>query len=119
MWKVKFSNEARNDIRALDNSLKKQVFKGIAKVSTNPLPQPAGYGNPIGNNCGSNLTKFFKIKYKDKGIGVIYTLAFTKNVMNIVVVVSQRDDEYCYNVAKKLYDKYGEEVFKDIFDELK
>jgi mRNA interferase RelE/StbE len=38
MWHVKFLDEAKNDVRNLDNSLKKQIFKGIAKVSTNPLP---------------------------------------------------------------------------------
>lgn len=34
--------------------------------------------------------------------------------MNIVVI-SPRDDNYCYDLAAKLYDKYGEEIFHDIF----
>ena len=34
--------------------------------------------------------------------------------MNIVVI-SQRDDNYCYELAAKLYDKYGDEIFEDIF----
>jgi mRNA interferase RelE/StbE len=37
--------------------------------------------------------------------------------MNIIVI-SQRDDDYCYSVAEKLYQKYGNDIFKDIFDEL-
>lgn len=41
MWQVKFLNEAKKDLAKLDNSLKGQVLKGIAKVRTNPLPVPA------------------------------------------------------------------------------
>ena len=36
MWQVKFLNEAKKDLAKLDNSLKGQVLKGIAKVRTNP-----------------------------------------------------------------------------------
>ncbi len=36
MWNVKFLSEAEADMHSLDNSLKKQILKGIAKVSTNP-----------------------------------------------------------------------------------
>lgn len=36
--------------------------------------------------------------------------------MNIMVI-SQRDDNYCYDLAARLYDQYGEDVFKDIFGE--
>lgn len=35
MWNVKFLSEAEADMHSLDNSLKKQILKGIAKVSTN------------------------------------------------------------------------------------
>ena len=102
------------DMHSLDNSLKKQILKGIAKVSTNPLPIPTGYGKPLGNKGGNNLTRFFKIKYRGIGIRVVYTLVIEKKVMNIVVI-SQRDDEYCYEVAGKLYNKYGDDIFKDVF----
>ena len=63
---------------------------------------------------GNNLTGFFKIKYRGIGIRVVYTLVVDKMVMNIVVI-SQRDDNYCYELAAKLYDKYGDEIFEDIF----
>lgn len=49
MWKVKFLNEAKKDLARLDNSLKVQVLKGIAKIKTNPIPTPHGYGKPLGN----------------------------------------------------------------------
>ena len=110
MWKVKFLNEAKKDLNNLDNSLKKQVLRGIAKVSTNPLPIPNGYGKPLGNKGGNNLTGFFKIKYRGIGIRVVYTLVKEENIMNIIVI-SQRDDEYCYEMAAKLYNKYGDDIF--------
>ena len=34
--------------------------------------------------------------------------------MNIVVI-SERDDNFCYTVAAKLYEKYGDDIFTDIF----
>ena len=48
----------------LDNSLKGQVLKGIAKVRTNPLPVPHGYGKPLRKlmKVEHNLTGFFKIR---------------------------------------------------------
>ena len=85
MWNVKFLSEAEADMHSLDNSLKKQILKGIAKVSTNPLPIPTGYGKPLGNKGGNNLTRFFKIKYRGIGIRVVYTLVIEKKVMNIVM----------------------------------
>jgi mRNA interferase RelE/StbE len=41
-----------------------------------------------------------------------------KMIMNIIVI-SQRDDNFCYDIATKLYEKYGDDIFDDIFDEFK
>ena len=38
--------------------------------------------------------------------------------MNIVVI-SQRDDKLCYELAGKMYEKYGDNIFSDMFDEFK
>ena len=114
MWTPQFLPEAIIDLKKLDNSLAKQVFKGIAKVLKNPLPIPDGYGKPLGNKSGNNLTGFFKIKYRGIGIRVVYTLVPSKNVMNILTI-SKRDDEHCYTAADKLYKKYGDRIFQDEF----
>ena len=87
MWQVKFLNEAKKDLAKLDNSLKGQVLKGIAKVRTNPLPVPHGYGKPLGNKGGNNLTGFFKIKYK--GIGI-----------SIFSCVRRKNNEHSCNITK-------------------
>ncbi|NMB97919.1 MAG: type II toxin-antitoxin system RelE/ParE family toxin [Clostridiaceae bacterium] len=114
MWEIKITNEARNDFNKLDKSVKNQVLKGMYKVSKNPLPAPNGYGKPLGNKGGSNLTGFFKIKYGDIGIRVVYVLVLDQKIMNIIVI-SERDDDYCYELAAKLYKKYGDNIFEDIF----
>ena len=46
---------------------------------------------------------------------VVYTLVIDRKIMNIVVM-SQRDDNYCYDMAGKLYEKYGDDIFEDIFE---
>ena len=116
-WHIRITDEAKSDYEKLENSVRKQVLAGILKVSKAPLPSPDGYGKPLGNKNGNRLTGFFKIKYRGIGIRVIYTLVLDKKIMNIVVI-SQRDDNYCYELAVKFYKKYGKGLFKDIFDKL-
>lgn len=73
MWNVVFLEEAEKDIKKLDRSTQIQVLKGISKVSQNPLPtQDGGYGKPLGNKNGTNLTNLMKIKFRDLGISVVY-----------------------------------------------
>jgi len=114
MWIPKIVPEAEKSFSKLDKSLKTQVVAGIIKVSKNPLPQPAGYGKPLGNKGGNNLTGFFKIKYKGIGIRVVYTLVLDKHIMNILII-SLRDDNLCYKLAGEIYKKYGDAVFEDGF----
>ena len=115
-WKIRVTDEAMKDFNRIEGSIRKQVLAGILKVSEAPLPSPNGYGKPLGNKSGNNLTGFFKIKYRGIGIRVVYTLVVDKMIMNIVVI-SQRDDNCCYELAAKLYDKYGDEIFEDVFGE--
>ena len=56
-WNIEFLKEAEKDLNDLDGSVKKQVLKGIQKVSQNPLPDfQGGYGKPLGNLGGTNLS---------------------------------------------------------------
>lgn len=117
MWQDKYLKEALTDLDKLDSELRDMILAGIKKVRQNPLPQnEGGYGKPLGNKSGNNLTGFFKIKYRGIGIRVIYTLVRAKEIMNIVVV-SKRDENYCYEVSAKRKNKYKEEIFKDSFNE--
>lgn len=114
-WEVRIADEAKKEYKKLEGSVRKQVLAGISKVSKAPLPAPDGYGKPLGNKGGNNLTGFFKIKYRGIGIRIVYTLALDTHVMNIVVI-AQRDDNYCYDLAWQMYEKYGDQIFQDIFD---
>lgn len=42
-------------------------------------------------------------------------MVLNEAVMNIVVI-SERDDNYCYNLDMKVYEKYADKIFEDIFD---
>ena len=112
-WEIRITNEAKKDYRKFDSSIRKQILAGIYKVSAAPLPRPDGYGKPLVNKGGNNLTGFFKIKYRDIGIRVVYTLDIENHLMNIVVI-SERNDNQCYEMAVKMYEKYGKEIFRDI-----
>ena len=117
IWGIEFLQEAEKDMKRLDHSVQIQVLKGIKKVSKNPLPvSQGGYGKPLGNKGGENLTGFFKIKYRGIGIRVVYTLVKEKKIMNIVVI-SERNAAACYKQAAALYYKYGDELFQKGIEE--
>ena len=103
---IEFLEEAKRDLKKLDHSVQVQVLKGIRKVSKNPLPvQEGGYGKPLGNKTGVNLTNLLKIKFRDLGIRVVYKTIQVDNVMKIIVV-SARTDEQVYKEAGKRREKY-------------
>ncbi len=93
-------------MKKLDHSAQVQILKGLLKVSQNPLPAAeGGYGKPLGNKSGSNLTNLMKIKFRDLGIRVVYKVERVDGVMKIIVV-SARTDEQVYKEAAKRRDKY-------------
>ena len=110
------TKEAIKQYDKLEGSVRKQVLSGIWKVSQSPLPAPEGFGKPLGNKGGENLTGFFKIKYRGIGIRVVYTLVKEKKIMNIVVI-SERNAAACYKQAAALYHKYGDELFQKGIEE--
>ena len=100
-WQVEYLEEAKKDLKRLDRSTQVIVLKGIDKVSANPLPvQQGGYGKPLGNKSGTNLTNLLKIKFRDLGIRVVYKIEYTATVMKIIVI-SARTDEQVYKEAAK------------------
>ena len=106
-WVVEYLPEARKDMRSLDHSVQLQVLKGIRKVAQNPVSaSDGGYGKPLGNKNGTDLTGLFKIKFRDLGLRVVYQLIFTDTAMRIVVV-SARTDDQVYKEAARRREKYG------------
>ena len=93
-WEILYTDEAKADLRELDGSQRKVVLKAVAKVSRNPLPaSEGGYGKPLGNRHGKDLTGLCKIKLVKEGIRVVYALIRTETAMKIVVIAARADDE--------------------------
>lgn len=106
-WSVEFLTEAEKDMKKLDHSVQIQVLKGIRKVSRNPLPsEEGGYGKPLGNKNGIDLTNLMKIKYRDLGIRVVYKIERVEEVMKIIVI-SARTDEQVYKEAAQRREKHN------------
>ena len=100
-WEIKYLPEAVRDLKKLDGSQRVLVARAIKKVSANPLPaSEGGYGKPLGNKGGNNLTNLLKIKLRGPGIRGVYELVRTETSMLIVVVGAREDDEV-YEIASK------------------
>ena len=98
-WQVEYTEEAVKDVGAFDSSVREQVYKAIYKVSQNPLPKSeGGYGIPLGNKHGKNLTGLYKIKLLKLGIRVVYRIIRDGGIMKIIVIAARADDEV-YKIA--------------------
>lgn len=103
-WNIEFLPEAQDDLKKLDGSVRPQILKGIRKVSQNPL-SGGGYGKPLGNQSGTDLSGLMKIKFKKVGIRVVYKVENIENVMKIIII-SARADNQVYEEAEKRRKKY-------------
>lgn len=98
-WSVAFLPEAEKDLDSLARPQQVIVRKAISKVQENPLPQSeGGYGKPLGNKHGKNLTNLLKIKLRGEGIRIVYKLVKTESQM-LIIVIGIRDDEEVYKTA--------------------
>ena len=99
IWKLDYLPEAKEDLRKLNDSDRRKVLKILERVSSNPLPvSEGGYGKPLGNHRGRNLSGLLKVKLKKEGIRVVYRLQRTENGM-LVIVIGARADEEVYDDA--------------------
>lgn len=102
-WKIDYTEDAKTDLNKLDHSVAVQVVKGIRRVSINPLPQSAGgYGKPLGNKNGSNLSGFLKIKFLKLGIRVVYRLIPTQESMRVIIISIRSDDEVYLEASRRI-----------------
>lgn len=103
-WNVQYLPEAEQDLKRLDRSVLAEVLKGISKVAQNPV-YPNGYGKPLGNLAGVDLSGLYKIKFKKSGLRVVYALTVQNGVMT-VIIISARADNAVYEEAEKRRNKY-------------
>jgi mRNA interferase RelE/StbE len=100
-WSVVYTQDAKDDLKDLDNSQRIQILKSISKAVLNPLPQnEGGYGHPLGNKRGNNLTGCLKLKLKKLGLRIVYRLQREQSIMEILAI-SARDDEEVYNIVSR------------------
>jgi mRNA interferase RelE/StbE len=98
-WKVAYTPEAEKDLQKLDNSQRIPILKGISKALSNPLPvTEGGYGHPLGNKMGNNLTGLLKLKFLKLGLRVVYLLERDNGTMRIIAI-SNRGDNEVYDVT--------------------
>lgn len=106
-WSLKYLPEAVKDLKGLAGNQRIMVVKAIDKVLENPLPmQEGGYGKPLGNKNGNDLSGFLKIKLKSAGIHIVYKLYKTETEMLVVVIGARADDEV-YDVAGYRAEKHN------------
>ena len=100
-WEIRYLPEAEKDFKKLDQSQRILVRKAIKKVQQNPLPvSEGGYGKPLGGKGGRDLTGFLKIKLRQAGIRIVYTLIRTQTEM-LIVVIGMREDSEVYETAAR------------------
>lgn len=106
-WSVKYLPEALGDLQKLDGSQKILVRKAIQKVCQNPLPETeGGYGKLLGNEGGSHLSGFLKIKLRGAGLRIVYQLIRQGNDM-LIIIIGAREDNEVYEIAQKRSSKHG------------
>lgn len=112
IWKDEYYPEAEEDVRKLDGSQQKLIKKAILKIASNPLPtSEGGYGKPLGNKNGLNLTGYLKVKLKRAGLRIVYGLQKQDNIFKIIIIGVRADDEV-YEEALKRIEKYKNKVQK-------
>ena len=105
-WSLIFLPDAQKDLKSLSGDQRILVAKALDKVRKNPLPSnEGGFGKPLGNKGGTDLSGFLKIKLKAAGLRVVYKLIRTETEMLIIVIGARADDEV-YKTAQKRARKY-------------
>ena len=98
---VEYLPEANQDLKNLDGSQRQLVLKAIKKVQQNPISiYEGGYGKPLGNKNGSDLSGFLKVKLKSAGLRVVYKVVRQDDKM-LIIVIGARADEEVYGIAQK------------------
>jgi mRNA interferase RelE/StbE len=104
-YNVEYHSDAEKDRATLNSSVRNQVERVICKVAQNPLPKnEGGYGTPLGNKRGNNLTGLCIIKLLKLGIRIVYKLVRDGEIMKIIVIAARADDEV-YEIAAKRNEK--------------
>ena len=104
-WRVEYLSEVERDLKKLGHTQRLLIQKAIKKISQNPLPvSEGGYGKPLGNKAGMNLTGLYKVKLRGEGLRIVYKV-IRQNKTMIVLVVGVREDDEVYHIAQNRIDQ--------------
>ena len=102
-YKVMYTDASVSDLALFNKPIQKVIRKAIDKVALNPLPKnEGGYGTPLGNRRGNNLTGLCRIKLLRFGIRVVYQLVRADEVMKIIIIAARADNEVYIQAAKRI-----------------
>lgn len=94
MARVELTDDAKDDIRGLDGSVRTRVLKDLKKLATSPSDR----GDPLGSRDTGNLTGLRKL-YVGPKKGYRAVFAAEGDVLAVVVVVAARAESECYELA--------------------
>ncbi len=92
-WKVKFTEEARDDFRELDGRQKILVAKQLAKLERDPR-----MGKHLGNKMAMDLTGYYKLYADKKRVRIVYSI---EGHLIKVIAIGEREDMEVYQLASK------------------
>lgn len=94
MARVVLTDDAKDDIRCFDGSVKARVLKDLKKLEISP----ADRGQPLGSRNAGNLAGLRKLKVgPNKGYRAVF--AAEGDDIAIVMVVAARSESDCYQLA--------------------
>ncbi len=94
MAEVILTDDAKDDIRGLDGSVRPRILRDLAKLETSP----ADRGEPLGSRGTGNLTGLRKL-YVGPKKGYRAVFAAEGDTLAVVMVVAARTDSQCYQLA--------------------
>ncbi|MFT8507604.1 type II toxin-antitoxin system RelE family toxin [Acetobacter sp.] len=87
VYRVEFDDEALEEWDALDGSIRKQFLKKLQKLKHNPYSP--------GNALTGGLAGYYKIKLRDVGYRLVYSIEEDRIVI-FVLAVGRREDSEVY-----------------------
>jgi len=95
---IKFIQEAANDYKSLDGSIKKLVNKKLDELERNPH-----LGEELGNKYNIDLTGYYKIYVYKKVYRIVYRITTSENDIEIIEIwgIGKKDKMEIYKEVGK------------------
>ena len=86
MYKIIYDKKVNSDLKKIDQSIKKQIFNKIEKISINP---------EVWENLTWNLVWFKKVYVNNKKIRIVYKIIDDK-IEILIIAIWKRENEKVY-----------------------